>query len=198
MLSQGLVDIQTLDSTILVDLKYSTTDNFMNTDLYGELTRSYLQKKPAEMLINAHKILQKDHPDLRLLIYDSARPLSVQQKFWTSLDTIPPAKRVEFVDDPAEGSINNYGSAIDLTLYDTSAKKPLDMGTQYDYFGELASPVLENQMLAAEKLTKKQIDNRLILRNVMEKAGYFKSSNKWWHFNALSKSKAKELYQIIE
>lgn len=198
MISLGLVDIQSLDSTLMVELKYSTTDNFIHTDLYGELTRGYLQTKPAEMLANANKLLQKEHPHLRLLVYDVARPLSVQQKFWSSLDTIPPVKRVDVVDDPAEGSLNNYGSAVDLTIYDTSAKKVLDMGTKYDYFGDLASPILENQMLTANKLTKEQIDNRLMLRNTMEKAGYFKSNNKWWHFNALSKSKAKELYKIIE
>ncbi|MBA4850549.1 M15 family metallopeptidase [Emticicia sp. BO119] len=198
IISQGLIDIQSLDSTIMVELKYSTTDNFLQTDLYGELIHGYLQQKPAEMLVNANKILQKEHPDLRLLVYDAARPLSVQQKFWSALDTIPPAKRVNFVDDPAEGSNHNFGSAVDLTIYDTSAKKILDMGTEYEYFGELASPVLENQMLAKDKLTKEQVDNRLILRNAMTKAGYFKSNNKWWHFNALARSKAKELYKIIQ
>ena len=29
LINEGLINIQSLDSTILVDLKYSTTDNFM-------------------------------------------------------------------------------------------------------------------------------------------------------------------------
>lgn len=33
----GYIDIQTLDSTIVVDIKYSTTDNFMGINMYGNL-----------------------------------------------------------------------------------------------------------------------------------------------------------------
>ena len=58
MIDQGLVNLQTIDSTIMVELKYSTTDNFVHTDVYGDLTRAYMQQKPAEMLAKASKILQ--------------------------------------------------------------------------------------------------------------------------------------------
>ncbi|WP_337040394.1 M15 family metallopeptidase [Emticicia sp. 17c] len=198
MIDQGLVNVQSLDSTIMVELKYSTTDNFVGTDVYGDLTRAYMQQKPAEMLAKASKILQSQYPDYRLLIYDGARPLSVQHKFWALLDTIPPVKRADFVANPAEGSIHNFGSAVDLTVFDTSTNKPLDMGTKYDYFGDLAYPILEDQMLKAGKLTKQQIANRLVLRNTMHKAGYMRIDSEWWHFNAISRAKAKELYKIIE
>lgn len=198
MIDQGLVNIQTIDSTIMVELKYSTTDNFVHTDVYGDLTRAYMQQKPAEMLAKASKILQSKYPDYRLLVYDSSRPLTVQHKFWALLDTVPPVKRADFVANPAEGSIHNFGSAVDLTVYDTKTGKPLDMGTKYDYFGDLAYPIYEDQMLKEGKLTKEQIANRLVLRNAMEKAGYMRIDSEWWHFNALSRARAKELYKIIE
>ncbi len=198
MIDQGLVNLQTIDSTIMVELKYSTTDNFVHTDVYGDLTRAYMQQKPAEMLAKASKILQSKYPDYRLLVYDSSRPLTVQHKFWALLDTVPPVKRSDFVADPAEGSIHNFGSAVDLTVYDTKTGKPLDMGTKYDYFGDLAYPIYEDQMLKEGKLTKEQIANRLVLRTAMEKAGYMRIDSEWWHFNALSRAKAKELYKIIE
>lgn len=198
MIDQGLVNIQTVDSTIMVELKYSTTDNFVHTDVYGDLTRAYMQQKPAEMLAKASKILQSQYPNYRLLVYDGARPLTVQHKFWALLDTIPPAKRADFVANPAEGSIHNFGSAVDLTVYDLDTQKPLDMGTKYDYFGDLAYPSLEDQMLREGKLTKEQIANRLVLRNAMQKAGYMRIESEWWHFNAISRARAKELYKIVE
>ena len=35
MSSYGLVDIQSIDDEILVELKYSSTDNFVGEDMYG-------------------------------------------------------------------------------------------------------------------------------------------------------------------
>lgn len=198
MIDQGLVNLQTIDSTIMVELKYSTTDNFVHTDVYGDLTRAYMQQKPAEMLAKASKILQSKYPDYRLLVYDSSRPLTIQRKFWALLDTVPPIKRADFVANPDSGSIHNFGSAVDLTVYDVKTQKPLDMGTKYDYFGDLAYPIYEADMLKEGKLTKEQITNRLVLRNAMEKAGYMRIDSEWWHFNAISRAKAKVLYKIID
>lgn len=198
MIEQGLVDIQTLDSTIMVELKYSTTDNFVKTDVYGDLTRAYLQAKPAEMLVNASKALQEKFPNYRLLVYDAARPLSVQHTLWNLLDSIPPKKREDFVANPAMASIHNFGSAVDLTVYDLISKKPLDMGTKYDFFGDLAYPRLEDKMLKEGKLSNEQITNRMILREAMVKSGYMRIESEWWHFNAISRAKAKSLYEIVK
>lgn len=74
MIKQGLVDVQKVDPSILVELKYSTTDNFVGKDVYDDLTRAYLQPMTAKKLANASKYLQEKHPDLRLLVYDAARP----------------------------------------------------------------------------------------------------------------------------
>ena len=198
MIEQGLVDIQTLDSTIMVELKYSTTDNFVKTDVYGDLTRAYLQAKPAEMLVKASKALQEKYPDYRLLVYDAARPLTVQHTLWNLLDSIPPKKREDFVASPAIASIHNFGSAVDLTVYDLQTKKPLDMGTKYDFFGDLAYPRLEYKMLKEGKLTKEQVANRIVLREAMIKSGYMRIESEWWHFNAISRARAKSLYKIVE
>lgn len=198
MVEQGLVDIQTLDSTIMVELKYSTTDNFVKTDVYGDLTRAYLQPKPAEMLVKASKALQEKYPDYRLLVYDAARPLAVQHTLWNLLDSIPPKKREDFVASPAIASIHNFGSAVDLTVYDNVNKKPLDMGTKYDFFGDLAYPRLEYKMLKEGKLSKEQVANRIILREAMIKSGYMRIESEWWHFNAISRARAKGLYKIVE
>jgi len=198
MKNQGLVNIRSLDPTLMVELKYSTTDNFVHTDVYGDLENAYLQQKPAEMLVKAHNFLKEDFPEYRLLIYDGARPLRVQHILWNLLDSIPPARRREFVSTPTETSIHNYGSAVDLTVYDLSTKKPLDMGTKFDFFGELAYPKKETQMLKAGKLTPEQVENRKVLRNAMIRAGFMPIESEWWHFNAISRKQAKETYKIVE
>lgn len=198
MVAQGLVNVQNLDTTIMVELKYSTTDNFVHTDVYGDLTRAYMQAKPAEMLAKASRFLQETNANYRLLVYDAARPLTVQYTFWNLLDSIPPKKREDFVANPTSGSIHNFGSAVDLTVYDLTTKQPLDMGTDYDFFGDLAYPRLENTMLKKGKLSQTQINNRLTLRKAMEHAGYQRIESEWWHFNAMARVRAKALYKIIE
>ena len=195
--NNDLVNIQELDSTIFVDLKYSTTDNFMNMDMYGELEICYLRKNPAEMLLRANEYLKETNPELNLLVYDGLRPRSIQRKLWNALDEVPETERTQYVADPEKGSIHNYGAAVDLTLAHKNGA-PLDMGTKYDYFGELAFPALEDSLLSIGLLTVAQIENRKILRNVMTKAGFLTISSEWWHFNAYSYQNIQTKYNIIE
>ncbi|CAN5217715.1 hypothetical protein BH23BAC1_BH23BAC1_13830 [soil metagenome] len=196
LIEAGLVNIQDLDSSLKVELKYSTEDNFIGIDLYGELKNCYLQQKPAQMLVQAQKYLKEIYPEYSLLIYDGARPLIIQQQLWDTLD-MPAAEKKKYVADPQVGSIHNYGSAVDLTITKADGQ-PLDMGTPYDFFGELAYPSKEKEMLEKGLLTEEQVQNRQILKQVMRKAGFTPIEYEWWHFNALSRKKAKEVYNIIE
>jgi len=190
------VDIHTIDTTIVVDLKYSTTDNFVGVDVYGDLESCYLQPQVAQMLAEAQRLLLQDHPNLRLLIFDCARPLSVQQILWDTLQKPEDIKHL-YVADPKEGSIHNYGSAVDLTIADRYGQ-PLDMGTNYDHFGPLAYPSQEAELLDSGELTEEQISNRKLLREVMTKAGFTIINTEWWHFNAFSRKHAQELFDIIK
>jgi D-alanyl-D-alanine dipeptidase len=202
LVKQGLVDVQKVDPSILVELKYSTTDNFVGKDVYDDLTRAYLQPVTAKKLANASKYLQEKHPELRLLVYDAARPRTAQWKLWNALPDMPESERQKYVADPRKGSIHNYGCAVDLTVAKKEGRsgtpEPLDMGTKYDFFGELAYPSREKELLAAGKLTQKQIDNRQILRDAMLKAGFSRIEFEWWHFNSLSREKAKMAFRIVE
>lgn len=196
LINSGLYNIKESDSTILVELKYSTNDNFSGIDLYDDLESCYLQFEVAEMLIRAQQFIKKEHPTYSLLVYDCARPRVVQQKLWDTLD-MPPNQKKSFVADPKLGSIHNYGSAVDLTLADGNGN-PLDMGTPYDHFGVLAYPTKEDEMLRVGKLTEEQVGNRKILRKAMLRAGFTPIKYEWWHFNALSRKKAEQVYKIIE
>jgi len=196
MQKQGLQEVTSQVPGVLVELKYATSDNFMKKDVYGCLTHAYLQKETMAKLKKAQESLEKAHPGYHLLIYDAARPLSKQWELWNTLTEYPPAKRRTYVADPKEHSIHNYGSAIDLTVADETGK-PLEMGTKYDFFGEMAYPKEESRLLKAGKLSQKAIDNRLILRNVMTQAGFTAIEYEWWHFNAFSRKVAKQMFQVV-
>jgi D-alanyl-D-alanine dipeptidase len=197
MQKQGLVDVQKIDSSILVELKYSTTDNFVGKDVYGDLARAYMQPMAARKLAKASQYLQEHHPDLRLLVYDAARPRQAQWNLWNALPDVPERERRKYVADPREGSIHNYGCAVDLTVARKDST-PLDMGTKYDFFGELAYPSREAILLKAGKLTKAQLNNRQILRTAMLQGGFTRIEYEWWHFNALSRKRAKAMFKIVE
>ncbi len=196
LIAQGLVDVQTVVPGIRVELKYSTTDNFFGKDVYGEHVRCYLQPEVADMVKKAQDNLQKQHPNLTLLMYDGVRPLSVQQILWDSLDK-PDSIKPLYVADPKIGGLHNFGVAVDLTIFDMQADSTLDMGTGYDYFGYPAYPDRENQMLADGKIAKAQVANREILRKVMVGAGFAGIGSEWWHFNAFSRKEAGEKFALV-
>jgi zinc D-Ala-D-Ala dipeptidase len=196
-LDAGLVNLQTRIPEVMVELRYSTTDNFFGQDVYEDLQNAYLQPEVVDMLEKAYLALQQRDPNLTLLVYDAVRPLSVQQILWDNLDK-PEKVKPLYVADPKVGSLHNYGVAVDLTLADKTTGEPLDMGTHYDYFGYAAYPDREQQMLDEGKIKPIHIQNRQLLREVMKGAGFHGIGSEWWHFNAYNLQTAKSKYNIIK
>ena len=197
LIREGMTNIQELDPSILVDLKYSTTDNFMKKNMYGCLTNCYLQMDVAERLLLCQAYLKKKDSTLTLLLYDGVRPRSVQQYMWDLLD-MPINEKTKFVSNPKKGSLHNFGAAVDITLANSLSEKALDMGTDFDHFGILAWPIKEKQMLQDSLLTKQQVDNRKLLRRSMRAGRFFNIQTEWWHFNACYRDSAYIKYKIIE
>ncbi len=192
-----LTDIQTINPTIQVDLKYATKDNFMHQILYKDIQHLYVQKDVAERLSKCQQYLKKINSSYSLLIYDGVRPLSVQQAMWDALDTIPFNERTKFVSNPANGSLHNYGAAVDLTICNEIGIA-IDMGAGYDDIREIAYPKFETKFLESGDLTKEQIENRKLLRKVMSSQGFTNIQTEWWHFNACSRATAKIKYEILK
>jgi D-alanyl-D-alanine dipeptidase len=194
--AQGLVDVQKLNPNILVRLAYSEKENFMKMDVYACLSKAFLQKPAALKLSLAQSYLEAEMPGYHLLVWDASRPAWAQKILWESIKKPESVKHV-YVAHPKRGSIHNYGCAVDLTLANHMGKE-LDMGTPYDYFGELAQPRLEEKMRKAGRLTEGQLKNRQLLRRLMKKAGFLSISSEWWHFNFCSLAKAKSIYKKVE
>jgi D-alanyl-D-alanine dipeptidase len=195
-LIDSLVDIRSINSEIQVDLKYATSDNFMKMRLYDRLRNAYLQKDVAIRLSNCQDFLSQLKHGYRLLVYDAVRPVSVQQKMWDALDSIPSNERGKFVSNPQNRSLHNLGAAVDLTIIDERGV-PLDMGAGYDDIRKIAYPSLEQEFFAKGELSEKQIANRELLRKVMKSQGFRPLETEWWHFNACSRHEGKLKYKVL-
>ena len=197
MAEQGLVEVQQAIPGILVQLKYASLDNFMHKNVYGCLQKAYLQKEVVARLKKAQDYLSANHPGYHFLIYDATRPLAKQWDLWNALPQYSPKLRSNYVANPVEHSIHNYGSAVDLTVADEQGR-PLEMGTPFDYFGEMAYPSREKALLASGKLSKAAYQNRLILRQAMVQGGFMPIQYEWWHFNAFSRAEAKRRFAVLK
>lgn len=191
-----LVDIHSIDSSIQVDLKYMTEDNFMKKVLYDTLKNAFFQEDVAIRLSKCQTYLKEKYPNYSLLIYDAVRPLEVQRDMWNSLDSIPSFQRGKFVSNPARGSVHNYGAAVDITIVDSTGT-PLDMGAGYDDFRDIAFPSKEWQFLSTGELTQQQVDNRKLLREIMKSQRFRNIPSEWWHFNAYSRDVTKSKYPCL-
>ena len=192
---RGLVDISVLDSTIRVHLVYATPDNFMGEAVYTGITRAWLHPDAAQKLVTAQRLLKKEHPDLTLVVYDAARPMSVQRKMWR---LVRGTDKVNYVSNPSNGGgLHNYGMAVDVTILDP-AGEPMPMGTPFDFFGEEAHTNNEEALLASGMITRKEFDNRRLLRRIMKSAGFRTIPYEWWHFNACSRAEARQSYPVLD
>ena len=213
MRDYGLVDIASLDATILVELRYSTEDNFVGVDMYGDLERAYFVESFARKVVKAQQILRKSHPELTLLIYDAARPISVQRAMRR---TVEGTQYQSFVADGTKGGRHNYGVAVDLTLA-TLDGTPLDMGAGFDDFTTAAyvkgtpdnadsrTRTLEVYRAYAKWqvkegiITAEAMRNRLLLIEVMLDAGLYPYRREWWHFEEIiTMSATRERYRLLD
>lgn len=73
-------------------------------------------------------------------------------------------------------SSHSRGSTVDLTLFDMSTQKDIDMGGIFDYFGKLS------WAKNTEDISKKQAENRQLLRELVISNGFKPLEEEWWHF----------------
>lgn len=213
MKQYDLVDIATLDDSILVDLKYSSEDNFVGQDMYGTLERAYLVRSFADRVVEAQRILQSRYPQYTLLIYDAARPISVQRYMRSVVEG---TEFENFVADGSRGGRHNYGVAVDLTIA-TLDGEPLDMGAGFDDFTEAASvkgtPDNDDPTTRTIDVYRRYVRglaergvisyeaaaNRILLLEVMCESGLVPYRREWWHFEeVISIGKTREKYRLLD
>jgi D-alanyl-D-alanine dipeptidase len=184
----GFVSISDLCPDVRPDISYATKDNFTGEIVAGYKARkAFMAKGPAEVLCLV--VADAKKLNLGIKIFDSYRPAKAVAFFqeWAQRpETNPEIKKLHYPDYTraqlfdlgyiAKQSSHSKGSAIDLTLFDLSTGRDLDMGTGFDYFGELSHTDNLNVTAAQRK-------NRYLLKELMEKRGFKNFSQEWWHYS---------------
>ena len=196
MEQQGMVNVQLLDSTIHVSLMYSRPDNFTGTVLYTDLRDAYLHPKAVEALLKAQKRLRQLRPDLSIIVFDAARPMSIQQKMW---DKVKGTSKYFYVSNPANGGgMHNYGLAVDISLCNAATGDTIPMGTTIDHMSPLSHITDEPSLVSNGLISPEALANRQLLRSVMTYAGFKPLATEWWHFNLVSRAVARKYYNVIK
>lgn len=164
-----LVELVTLDNTIKLDIRYATANNFLGRPVYTE-ARAFLQRPAAEALVRANKSLRTK--GYGLIVHDGYRPWSVTKIFWDAT----PADKKQFVADPSQGSRHNRGCAVDLSLYDLTTGKEVEMPSEYDEMTERSHINYRGGSEASRHL-------RDMLRAAMEAEGFAVYEPEWWHYD---------------
>jgi D-alanyl-D-alanine dipeptidase len=164
-LIDGLIDLEKLDNSFIIDIKYASADNFMGKKVYP-VHKCVLQLQTAKKLIAANNRFKA--LDCKLKVLDAYRPLSVQKLMWEMLPDD------NFIAPPTRGSMHNRGTAVDVTLVNSEGQE-LEMPSPFDDFSEKA-------WITYNEGNPNLIENREFLAKIMVESGFKRISTEWWHF----------------
>jgi zinc D-Ala-D-Ala dipeptidase len=167
-----MVDVRSVDSTIQVDARYATRNNFTGERLPGyQAPRVLLRREVAAALDRVQVRLRSGGLGLR--VFDGYRPVRATQAM---VDWAERTGRRELVDSGyiARRSRHNLGVAVDLTMVDLMSGSEVPMGTPFDTFAP------EAHTANAEGRVQRY---RQILVRVMESEGFQNYEKEWWHFS---------------
>ena len=167
-----LTEVRALDTTIVVELRYATSNNFTGAPLPGYLSnRAYLRREAATALVRVQRNLRSR--GLGIKIFDAYRPVraTLAMVEWTERANRPDLLKDGYI---ASRSRHNLGLAIDLTLIDFATGRELEMGTPFDTFSTAAHTANASGEAAA---------NRQTLKSAMEREGFVNYDQEGWHFS---------------
>jgi D-alanyl-D-alanine dipeptidase len=163
-----LVDIKSVDPTIVIELRYAGANNLAGQALYPPGTLAFVRPEVARSLVTAQTFLRRYQYQLK--IWDAYRPKSVQVQLWQA------AHNNDYVADPqaGAGSLHSWGVAIDATLIDTW-NRPVLMPTDFDDF----TPAAMWHYRGADPAIRSHLH---LLQIAMRDAGFYGLRTEWWHF----------------
>ena len=162
------VDIQSVNPTIVVELRYAGNKNFVNHPLYPQGTRALARPEVAAALTKAQTTLRRYQYGLK--IWDAYRPVSVQTKLWEA------SRNIDHVANPevGVGSLHSWGVAVDATLVD-SWNRPVSMPSDFDDFTPAAMWRYTGSSFEVHRHLR-------LLHWAMDRAGFWGMRTEWWHF----------------
>ena len=188
-LPSGFVYLTDAVPTIVQDIRYAKTENFIGMPIDGYINPIAITTKEAAIALN-HAQTDLRRFGFRLKVFDAYRPQRAVNHFvrWAK-DLKDVRKQSEYYPQVAKQDLfredyiasksgHSRGSTLDVTLVSFDAKglaQELDMGTHFDYFDPRSWPEYSD-------LTVMQRANRMLLQTVMEKHGFKPYPKEWWHF----------------
>jgi D-alanyl-D-alanine dipeptidase len=167
--TEPLVEISSVDPTILINLRYATTHNLFGHPIYPPGARAVIRASVAQRLKVAQAYLHARGYGLE--IWDAFRPFNAQGALWAF------AQSAKFVADPENGhALHTWGVAVDATLVDAKGREA-PMPSDFDAFSPAAALHYKgnNPVVAAD------LD---LLLHAMGAAGFKGMHTEWWHFVA--------------
>ncbi|TFE22760.1 M15 family metallopeptidase [Cohnella luojiensis] len=185
-LPKGFVYVDEVIPTAMFDIRYYGEYNFIGTRIDGyKAPLAILSIKAANALKSVNAELERK--GYVLLIYDAYRPQKAVDHFtrWAK-DSKDTKMKKDFYPEVDKSKVfklgyvaaksgHTRGSTVDLTIAFKKTGKIVDMGSPYDFFGEISSH-------GTKLITAEQTANRNILKNAMLKHGFKLYEKEWWHY----------------
>ncbi|AUC85121.1 peptidase M15 [Polaribacter sp. ALD11] len=183
---KGFVYLDSIVPSIEIELRYLSSNNFIGKPIDGYKSNCIIVSSEAAKLLKKiqQELLKKG---LGLKIFDAYRPQQAVNHFvkWAKVlnDTLmknqyyPNVSKSKLFKQGyiASKSGHSRGSTVDLTIINSKTGKELDMGSSYDFFGTQSHYSYKN-------ISKKQKENRMLLRKIMLANNFKPYENEWWHF----------------
>ncbi|MBQ6000902.1 MAG: M15 family metallopeptidase [Clostridia bacterium] len=184
--ASGFVLLSEAAPDAVLEIRYFSTYNFMGerVDGYEQPTALLTREAAAALKAVGDSLAGRG---CRLKIFDAYRPKRAVAHFmrWAkdAKDTRMKAIFYPYLEKDklipsgyiAERSSHSRGSTLDLTLFDMATGRDVDMGGPFDFFGELSHPSYRG-------ISRKQYENRMLLREAMLAGGFLPYEEEWWHF----------------
>lgn len=164
--SYGFVLVEDINPSVVIDLRYATSDNFTGQQVYPRAV-ALLRPGTAAKLAAANAEFRELGYAIKL--WDAYRPAWAERTLWHATD------RKAYVADPRYPSRHNRGTTVDVTLVDSSGNE-VEMPTPFDEFSERAGRDYQGMPEEARS-------NMELLTQVMIRHGFSTIKNEWWHFD---------------
>ncbi|WP_221801353.1 M15 family metallopeptidase [Oceanobacter mangrovi] len=181
-------DFVCLDEVIpglVTALAYASSNNFVGSPVDGyDVNRAILSRPAAEALASVQTRLAP--MGLGLKVFDAYRPRRAIDHFLRWVDSADETTKPRYYPSIAKNrlfelgyiglhSTHCRGSTVDLTIIDLATGADIEMGTHFDYFDH-------SSWTAYADISALCRANRLLLKVLMEQAGFKGLDNEWWHF----------------
>ncbi|WP_376847314.1 M15 family metallopeptidase [Camelliibacillus cellulosilyticus] len=161
---KGFINVAKIDSSIIIDLKYATSDNFTKQPIY-DFTVAVARVGTAKKLGVAAKILREK--GFRIVVWDAYRPSYAQKRLF---EVYPDPM---WVAPPNPNHSHEKGVTFDVTLADLDGNE-IEMQSPFDDFSGAAK---RNAVRTPLQEYRYQV-----LLDAMTKAGFKGYENEWWDY----------------